>query len=489
MRLSWVAALVAVAALTGPGFAAEAKPNILFIAADDLRPELGCYGKTWIKSPNIDRLASRGLVFQRAYCQQAVCSPSRTSLLTGLHPDTTKVYDLETHFRKTTPGAVTLPQHFMQHGYHCASMGKIFHNGMNDEKSWSEPHREQVGGRLYVLPENHRLIAQKVRAAKDKGLVGMRFHNAAKGPPTEIADVPDADYTDGALADHAVKTLARLAETKKPFFLAVGFMRPHLPFNAPKKYWDLYDPAAIKLADNPFAPKNAPAIAATNWAELRAYETMPPKGDVSEAQARHLRHGYYACVSFLDANVGKVLDELERLKLAENTVIVLWGDHGWKLGEHGGWCKHTNYDVDANAPLIVVDPRAKAKGKSTRALVEFVDIYPSLCDLAGLPKPKELEGVSFTAALNDPETSARKAAFSQYPRGRIMGYTMKTDAARLTVWLDGQANGKLVATELYDHVKDPAENENVAEKPEYADTLKELLGVMKSDARSIVPLK
>jgi len=453
---------------------AAPRPNVLFIAVDDLRPELGCYGKSHVKSPHIDRLAARGTLFLRAYCQQAVCSPSRTSLMTGLRPDTTKVYDLETHFRDTIPQAVTLAQQFKENGYFCTGMGKIFHSGKNDPASWSEPHRENVGGALYALPENQKLIQEKRRAAMEKGLKGPAVSRVARGPATEMADVPDEAYSDGALAAHAVKTLERLKEQGQPFFLAVGFQRPHLPFNAPKRYWDLYDREKVGLAANPYLPKNAPPMAGTNWGELRQYHGIPAQGDLTEAQARELRHGYYASTSFTDANIGKLMEELDRLKLAENTVIVLWGDHGWKLGEHAGWCKHTNFELDAHAPLIVAAPGAKGRGKPSRALVEFVDIYPTLCDLAGLPKPAGLEGTSLAPLLENPDREWKRAAFNQYPRGRTMGYSMKTDTHRLTLWVDTRADNKVVATELYDHQKDPEENENVADKAEYAGVLERL---------------
>jgi iduronate 2-sulfatase len=453
---------------------AAARPNVLFIAVDDLRPELACFGKTHIKSPHIDRLAGRGTAFTRAYCQQAVCSPSRTSLMTGLRPDTTRVYDLETHFRNTIPDAVTLAQHFKANGYWTTGMGKIYHNGKDDPASWSEPHRERVGGDLWVLPENKKVIREKAAAARAMGLKAAEVSRVSRGSATEMADVPDEAYTDGALAKYALETLARLKEKGQPFFLAVGFQRPHLPFNAPKRYWDLYDRSKIGLADNPFPAKGAPRIAGTNWGELRQYAGIPKTGDLSEDQARELRHGYYANISFTDANVGKLLNELDRQGLSENTIVVLWGDHGWKLGEHAAWCKHTNYELDANAPLIVAAPGAKSHGKRSRALVEFVDIYPTLCDLTGLPHPQRLEGTSFAPLLNQPDRAWKRAAFSQYPRGSIMGYSMKTDGHRLTLWVDRKNSDAVVATELYDHVKDPHENENVADRPEYAEVLKRL---------------
>jgi arylsulfatase A-like enzyme len=453
---------------TVPSLHAERPPNVLFIAVDDLRTELGCYGASHIKSPNIDRLARSGTTFLRAYCQQAVCSPSRTSLMTGLRPDSTKVYDLVTHFRAHVPDVVTLGQHFKQSGYHSVSMGKIYHGGYDDRPTWSEPARKPKGGAGYVTAENREVIAKKLDQAKQRGLKGKALSRASRGTATELADVPDNAYTDGAIAELAVDTMRELSKRGQPFFLAVGFLKPHLPFNAPKKYWDLYDPEEIQLAENPYPPKNVTPYSLTDSGEIRVYEGIPARGDIPPEQARHLKHGYYACTSFTDANVGKLLDELERLNLADNTIVVLWGDHGWKLGEHNAWCKHTNFENDTRAPLIIRAAGQKSPGHTTRALVEFVDIYPTLCDLAGLPKPKHLEGTSAARLLDTPERPWKLAAFSQYPRGAVMGYSMKTDRYRFTAWKE-KKTGKVVAAELYDHETDPAENENIAHLPANAD--------------------
>ena len=451
------------------------KPNILFFAVDDLRPEIACFGAEHIHSPHLDRLAGRGTVFLNAHCQQAVCSPSRTSLMTGLRPDSTKVWDLDTHFRDHVPDVVTVSQHFKNNGYYAASMGKIFHGGFDDELSWSEPARRPQGGSRYVLPENLELTKKKNEEAKAKGLKGKRLSRAARGPATEMADVPDTDYTDGAIAALAAETLGELAKKDQPFFLAVGFLNPHLPFNSPKKYWDLYDRDKIELAPNPFPPKNAYEQAlSTNSGEIRVYEGIPKEGPIPDDMARTLKHGYYAAVSFVDACAGKVLDELERLGLAENTVVVLWGDHGWKLGEHGAWCKHSNVRRDTNAPLLLAAPGQKSPGGKTNAAVEFVDIYPTLCDLAGLEKPDHLQGDSFAPLLDNPDLPWKRAAFSQYPRGDIMGYSMTAEKHRLTLWVDRKNPDQVHSTELYDQVRDPQENENVTGNPEYAAVLKKL---------------
>lgn len=448
--------------------------NVLMIAVDDLRPELNCYGQSHIKSPHIDQLAADGVLFNRAYCQQAVCSPSRTSLLTGLRPDSTKVYDLETHFRDTVPDVVTMMQHFKNNGYHCEGMGKIYHGGLDDELSWSVPHRRPTANG-YQLKENRETIARKLAAAKKKGLKGKALSRAARGPAVECADVPDNAYPDGAVADMAIESLRKLAQQNKPFFLAAGLIKPHLPFNSPKRYWDLYDRDTIRLADNPYAPKDAPSYALTTWGEMRAYEGIPQKGPVTDEQAKELIHGYYASVSYIDAQIGRIIGELERLGLRERTVIVLWGDHGWKLGEHGAWCKHTNFELDTRVVLVVSAPGAKGNGHQSDGLVEFVDIYPSLCDLAGLSKPGHLEGTSFNPLLEDPSQAWKSAAFSQYPRGSVMGYSMRTARYRFTRWVDRKDPAKVLATELYDHEKDPDENVNTAGAPENAKLVRELM--------------
>lgn len=444
---------------------ASDRPNVLFIASDDLRPELGCYGVKEIKSPNIDRLAATGTVFLRAYCQQAVCSPSRTSLMTGLRPDSTKIYDLNTHFRKFCPDVVTLGQSFKDQGYYCVSMGKIYHGGLDDLPTWSEPARKPKNGAGYVDKKNTQMVARKRAEGRSKGLRGKDLSRASHGEPFERGEVADNKYFDGSLAELGVAALQELKKKDQPFFLAVGFHKPHLPFNAPAKYWEMYARDKIRLADNPFPPKNVTPFSLTNWGELRAYEGMPSKDDLTEEQARTLRHAYYACVSFTDANIGKLLDELDRSGLAKNTIVVLWGDHGWKLGEHNSWCKHTNFEMDAHAPLIIRVPGQKAPGGKTKALVEFVGIFPTLCDLAGIKTPWHTEGTSFAKYLDTPDAPGPTAAFSQYPRGSVMGYSMRTDRYRFTLWKN-KKTGAVTASELYDHVIDPEENDNIAASPE-----------------------
>ena len=509
-RIGWLAAALVLAA--GPVSGQAKKYNVLFIAVDDLKPILGCYGSAVVKSPNIDALAAKGLVFNRAYCQQAVCSPSRTSLMTGRRPDSTQVWDLVTHFRNAgLPDVVTLAQHFKNNGYHTEAMSKIYHPGYDDPPSWSEPTwmPRQPGGVEWHDPESvKRLRERRAAAAGDeapkakKGKKGKAVSRDVRGPAWEAYDAPDDDYLDGSTANHAVETLQQRAKEKdKPFFVAVGFLKPHLPFVSPKKYWDLYKESDIKLADNPQPPKDVPPMAMTTWGELRAYEFIPKEGPLSDEQARKMVHGYYAAVSFLDAQVGKVLGELDRLGLRENTIVILWGDHGWHLGDHGQWCKHTNFEEATHAPLIISVPGQKTAGSKSDALVEFVDIYPSLAELCGLPPPQGAEGVSFVPVIEQPSRSWKPAALSQYPRaGGVMGYTMRTDKYRYTEWVRGPRDGRkveagwptkweqeVVGRELYDHEKDPEENVNLAGQEGMKGQVDELSRVLHGGWREAKP--
>ena len=476
------------------------RPNILFIVADDLRPELGCYGKTYIHSPNIDRIAAKGMVFNRAYCQQAVCAPTRSSLLTGTRPDTNKVWDLKTHFRAALPDAVTLPEHFKKNGYFVQGMGKVFHGGFNDAQSWSVPWVNPKAP-VYALPINIELNSHRPAGEPDGDgesrpvVVGEKEPNApgeiapnrlnTRGPAFECADVPDHTYADGKVAGLAIQALQNIAKNKQPFFLAVGLVKPHLPFVAPKKYWDLYDPSKIQLATNPFKPKNAPDYSILPGDELRMYHGIP-NGHLPDDLARQLKHAYYASISYMDAQVGQVLDELDRLGLSSNTIIVLWGDHGWKLGEHDSWAKHSNVEDDVNAPLILSAPGMKSTAARSNALVEFVDVYPTLADLAGLSLPAQLEGTSFKPLLDDPNRPWKSAAFSQYQRSRVathgpdlMGYTMRTDRYRFTVWVHQNDHSTVDSLELYDHLADPQENTNTAKDPANAKLVETLMAQWK----------
>ena len=473
------ATLPVLLALLSPASAAPARPNVVFIAVDDLRPAVGCMGDPHAKTPHLDAWMARGTVFNRAYCQQAVCSPSRSSLLTGRRPDSTKVYDLVTHFRTHLPDVVTLPQHFNVNGYTVRGVGKIFHGGFDDPPGWSAPH-EPSKGRAYG-PVGQRIQDER-RAERRKADPGFkpRLGDQANGPPTDAPDVADDYLPDGKLAVRGGELLQELSVKPEPFFLAVGFQKPHLPFVAPKKYWDLHDPATLPVPADAKPPKGAPAFAPQLGGELRQYHGVPKAGPLPADLARHLVHGYYASVSYTDAQVGKLLAELDRLKLRDNTAVILWGDHGWHLGDHGIWCKHTNYEKATRSALLMSVPGQKAPGAKTDALVEFVDVYPTLAAVCGLPVPAGVEGHSFAPLLDDPKRAWKPAAFSQYPRGGgkggvepVMGYAVRTDRHRLVEWRP-RTGGAVVARELYDHAADPNEDVNVADRAESAPVVERL---------------
>jgi iduronate 2-sulfatase len=471
---------------TGSLAAEPERPNILLICVDDLKPALGCYGDRLARSPNIDRLAARGLVFERAYCNQAVCAPSRNSLLTGLRPQTLGIYDLGTNFRAAVPDAVTLPQCFRQQGYRTEALGKIFHVGHGnheDPNSWSAPHWKAavVAYALDVSRAKSGMTREEALFANEDA------RGLPRGAAFESADVPDNAYPDGALADEAIRRLRSAAEKRaaekpsEPFFLAVGFVKPHLPFCAPKRYWDQFDPDAFVLAERQTRPDGAPPYAPQLGGELRQYAGIPESGPIPADLQRKLIHGYYAAASYMDNQLGRLLDELDRLKLAERTIIVLWGDHGWHLGDHGIWCKHTNYEQATRIPLIVVAPGVTKAGSRTRALVESVDLYPTLCELTGLLPPKPLEGQSCVSVLRDPETTTKEAIFHVYPRnprdkGPLLGRAVRTDRYRLVEWKRPGDGGEPVDLELYDYQADPGETRNLAaDEPEIMARLQALL--------------
>ena len=460
------------------------KPNVLFIAVDDLRPEMGCYGNAVVKTPNMDRLAARGIVFSHAYCQQAVCSPSRSSLMTGRRPDATRVWDLVTHFRVALPDAVTLPQYFKSKGYYCAALSKIYHHGFEDGRSWSEPHWYPNGQTVDTDPADsterivknigggvREYVEAPLPADNDRPNAAGR-DRAPKGAAFEVSPKGDDELPDGYTAAEGVRRLHELKKKGQPFFLAVGFLKPHLPFVAPKKYWDLYDPDKIPLPAIEHLPAGAPAFAGHDNGELHSYANVPEGNPIPADFAKKLRHGYYACVSYTDAQVGRLLDALDKEGLAQSTVVVLWGDHGWQLGDHGLWHKHTNFELATRAPLLISVPGQKTAGRKCNAPVEFVDIYPTLADLCGLPVPAGLDGMSLKPWMENPDAPAGKVAISQYPRSGaqtgnrpLMGYSIRDARWRLTLWRDAR-DGSIAATELYDEQNDPAETVNLADKPE-----------------------
>jgi iduronate 2-sulfatase len=491
------------------------RPNILFIPVDDLRPDIGAYGDEFAITPSIDRLASHGITFTRAYCQQAVCNPSRASLLTGLRPDSIQVWDLQTNFRNNVPDIVTLPQYFKQNGYTTIGLGKTFHNNDPDTVSWTVIPEHLEGfpfdpDAVYVTPENIDIQQMKIQGMKEAGIsrIDQLGHWYVKARATEIADVDDDAYYDGAQTTRAIEILRNLKEENKPFFLSVGYYRPHLPFNAPKKYWDMYDRSKIPLADNQYIPRGSHAFPVHGDAELRSYidcNDLPFPFDEpwDEERQREIIHGYYASVSYTDTQIGRLLDELDRLGLAENTIVVLWGDHGWKLGEHNGWCKQTNYEIDTHVPMIISGYGVSAKGEKSNALTEFVDIYPTLCEMAGLPVPGYLQGSSMVALTKNPDQEWKSAAYSQFLLGRFgpvklrgtekMGYAIRTDRYRYVEWYywnkEEKKIGSFICSELFDHLNDPDENINIADDPQNKETLKSLSEQLKKGWRYSKPAK
>ncbi len=446
---------------------AKSKPNVLLICVDDLKPALGCYGDSVAKTPNIDRLAARGTRFASAYCNQAVCSPSRNALLTSLRPQTLGIYDLPTNFRKSRPDALTLGQLFRQNGYKTQALGKVFHVGHGngeDPDSWDVPHFKPKGA-AYALESSKASATDVKKPGEDP-----------KGAATEMADVDDSVYADGIVASEAISRLTEASQSNQPFFIAVGFIKPHLPFVAPKKYWDMHDPDKLPQPVLHSAPEGAPSYAPQFGGELRNYRDMPASPKPIDAEmTKRLIHGYYAAASYMDAQVGKLLDTLDRLKLTENTIVVLWGDHGWHLGDHGMWCKHTNYEQATRIPLIISTP-GKKTGTTSTALIETVDVYPTLAELAGLQVPTGLDGHSFKTLLEGTATKHRDHAIQVYPRNNRLGRSIRTERYRLVEWKSPGAAPDTAELELYDYQADPLESRNLAtEKPDVVGQLRQLL--------------
>jgi iduronate 2-sulfatase len=470
MNLPRIVTLLSLALLgfAGRTQAVDSKqPNVLFLAVDDLRPQLHCYGQERIHSPNIDRLAAGGVLFERAYCMVPTCGASRASLMTGIRPTPKRFLSYQTWAEKDAPGITTMNTHFKRHGYYTLSLGKVFHHPTDQKVGWSEPAWRPRAGRAYHLPENQTLDRQR----------GKELGSRGRGPAYEAADGPESSYPDGMIAAKAIASLHQLKEGKEPFFLAVGFLKPHLPFVCPRKYWDLYDHSQIRLPATYHRPKNAPDQAIHNFGELRAYARIPARGPVSNETARNLIHGYYACVSFTDAQIGKVLGELDKLGLADNTIVVLWGDHGWNLGEHTLWCKHCCFETSMRIPLIIRAPGIKAGRTAT--LAESIDLYPTLCQLAGLPLPSHLQGTSLLPVLKDPSTAGKGFAIGRFGRGD----TIRTDRHRFTEY--SNPAGTAIANMLYDHVNDPAEDNNIAVEAKHAATVKELSGQLRKTLKGI----
>ena len=493
----------------------EAKQkNVLFIAVDDLKPLMTCYGVEGVHTPNIDRIAKAGIVFENSHCQQAVCSPSRASLMFGVSPDKTKVWDIHTPVRTALKNEKTISGYFKENGYETVAFGKIFHISMADKKhdkpSWSIDYDkvnitnypkvtgEPIGGH-FQNPELKKQLEQfqqelinkgeKIGKARSKALAKFK-------QSTECMDVPDEAYLDGQIALNAVNMIKALANKGKPFFIAAGFKKPHLPFVAPKEYWDLYDRDEIELSKWQKAPDNAPSFAMHTWGELKSYAYIEPainkSGLLEEAKQRELIHGYLASVSYTDAQIGKLLDELEKQGVEDETIVVLWGDHGWHLGDHGWhlgdhglWCKHSNFEQATRSPLLFASPEFKG-GLKNASPVEFLDIYPTLCDLADLPIPEGLDGKSLVPIMAGKKQKVKDFAISQYHRGdQRMGYSLRNERYRYTAWMDIKFREgekptpeKVIADELYDYLEDPNETKNRINESSYnmiSQELKQLL--------------
>lgn len=473
--------------LTGLGatvFAVD-KPNVLMVLVDDLKPTIGCYGDLQARTPNIDALAARGMRFEMAYCNQAVCAPSRFTLMLGSHSTSTGLYGLGSPLRKVLPDAETIPQHFARYGgYRTESLGKVFHIGhgnYGDPESFSQPHfHEKVIE--YVVPESTdggKLTREEAYFTNQK--LGQ-IRSLPRGAAFESPDVADDAYADGRVADEAIRRL-RAAKTRRdqhgtPFFIAVGFARPHLPFSAPKKYWDLFDPSTLPMPEIEDLPDGAPKVAGKRGGEINNFKPVPTASEMPTELKRQLIHGYYASTAYVDAQIGKVTNELQQLDLADNTIVVLWGDHGWHLGDLGIWTKHTNYEQANRIPLIFVAPGTARPGSATKQLAETVDIYPTLCELAGLPHPKgpqPIDGLSLVDVLRDPNRRVRNHAYHAYPK-RKLGRAIRTDRYRLVEWL---VPGQPLASaeyELYDYGTGSTEQKNIIrEQPQIAKQLQAIL--------------
>lgn len=459
------------------------RPNVLLILVDDLKPALRCYGDQAAISPHIDALAARGLRFESAYCNQAVCAPSRFTLMLGSHSTTTGLYGLGSQLREKVPDAVTMPQYFAAAGYRTESLGKVFHIGhgnFGDPASFDSPPfvdkvieyldpASTAGGRLTreeALFTNQRL---------------GEIPSLPRGAAFESPSASDEGYADGRVAAKAIR---RLADAKRrrdaggpPFFLAVGFVRPHLPFSVPRRYWDLHDPADLPRPETERPPEGAPRVAHKRGGEIAAYEPVPSDGEVGPELRQELIHGYYAAVSYVDAQIGKVTAALDELGLADETIVVLWGDHGFHLGDHGIWTKHTNYEQATRIPLLVVAPGVTRPGSSTGQLAESVDLFPTLAEAAGLPTPQttqRLDGVSLAPVLRDPSARVRDHAYHVYPKRRL-GRAIRTERHRLVEW-KRIGDDSPAAYELYDYVDDPIETTNLADqRPDVVARLRSIL--------------
>jgi len=479
------------------------KKNILFIAIDDLKPLLSNYGETQMHTPNFDRLADMGMTFTNAHVQQAVCGPSRASVMTGTYPDRTKVWDLHTDFRDSAPELLSMPEYLISQGYETSATGKIYHQGSvasgHDEKSWSIPYTRpdyfdtnfgKPSYSFYQNPETKTRLEELTVEGKAKGLKGGKLRKYVFNylrPSTECIEAPDEAYAAGLYTIESLKKIDQIRKMGKSFFVGVGYQKPHLPFVAPKKYWDLYDREKIELAQFQELSEGTPDFAYHSFGELRAYSDIPNDvrvGDkISEDKQRELIHGYMACVSFIDAQIGKLLDGLEERGILNETVIVLWGDHGYHLGDHTIWNKHSNFEQATRIPFMFAGPGV-TKNKKSHHPVDLVDLFPTILDLAEVPNHNQLDGISLKPLLddNDKTTVEKDYAISQYPRhGKRMGYALRTDRYRYTEWHNNgyksfkpYSSENVEARELYDYEKDPLETRNLVNDSKYKSVVEQL---------------
>jgi iduronate 2-sulfatase len=448
------------------------KPNVLLILVDDLKPAMGCYGDAHAITPAMDALAKRGMRFDLAYCNQAVCAPSRFTLMLGSHSTSTGLYGLGSQLRQVLPKAVTMPQYFAKHGYRTESLGKVFHIGhgnLGDPKSFSIPHfHDKVIE--YLDPESTdggKLTREEALFTNQK-LGGIR--SLPRGAAFEAPVAKDDDYADGRVATETIRRL-KAAKTRRekdgtPFFITAGFVRPHLPFSAPKKYWDMFDPAKLPMPKIKTFPKDAPPVALKRGGEISAYKPVPVNGQVDEALTRELIHGYYASTAYVDVQIGRVTAALKKLGLEDDTIVVLWGDHGWHLGDLSIWTKHTNYEQANRIPILIVAPGVAKAGSATRQLAETVDIYPTVAELAGLPVPKgpqSIDGKSLVPVLKNPKARVREHAFHAYPRRRL-GRAIRTERYRLVEWRNPGEPVSKAEYELYDYSTGEVETVNLAKQ-------------------------
>ncbi len=450
-----------------PSLAAEKRPNVLFIVVDDLRPELGCYGSS-VKSPNIDRLATEGLLFNRVYCQTALCMPSRSSVLSGYRPTTLR-NGIEPLTGNAPQGTVTLPGLFRANGYTTVSIGKVYHYNTDDPDGWVRRYRDTFTEGIFCdgycsgfhLAENRANLANYFMPLKGAS------EDLPRPSMSECVEAPDEACPDGIVAVRAMGELKKFSLSGEPFFLAAGFYRPHLPWTPPKRYWDMYDRTRLRLPADFHAPDDG--IPRANWDEMRRYGDAPKQGPMPPESALKAIHGYCASVSFVDAQIGKVLDELRRLELNKNTIVILWSDNGWNLGDHGAWSKNTNFETSTRVTMMISGPKLPSAQK-TDALAELIDIYPSLCELCGLTPPDYLEGTSFVPLLQSPKRPWKVAAFSCLTDYTTL--TIRTDRYRFIQRASGQ-------NELYDHRTDSAEDHNLASDPDQQQVVQELQATLK----------